>query len=146
VKKICVKQIKRKHLYIHFVVYLTYYIFYYLFSILYLSISFLWNDLVIVFCSFLLYYIYLLFLNFDFKSESNIIRANFSGFRISLKPRNIMSNEIHNVHIITFVFVFCANYETTSIKNPGSQEVYSNHDNWHPRIQVLSQYFAAILF
>ena len=132
--------------YIFILLYISHSIFFIFFFILYLSISFMWNDLVILFCSFLLYYIYLLFLNFDFKSESNIIRANFSGFRISLKPRNIMSNKIHNVHIITFVFVFYANYETTSIKNPGSQEVYSNHDNWHPRIQVLSQYFAAILF
>jgi hypothetical protein len=132
--------------YIFILFYISHIIFFIIFFILYLSISFLWSDLLILLCSFVLYYIYLLFLNFDLKSESIIIRANFSGFRISLKPRNIMSNEIHNVHIITFFWVFCANYETTSFKNPGSQEVYSSHDNWLPRIKVLSQYFAAILF
>ena len=109
--------------YIFILLYISHSIFFIFFSILYLSISFMWNDLVILFCSFLLYYIYLLFLNFDFKSESNIIRANLSGFRISLKPRNIMSNEIHNVHIITFVFcILCQlwNREYKEPRIPGS--------------------------
>ena len=117
-KKIGAKQIKRKHLYIYFVVDLIFYFF----PILYLSISFLWNDLLILFCSFLLYYIYLLFLSFDFKSESNIIRANFIGFRISLKPRNIMSNEIQNVHVINFFCILCQlwNREYKEPRIPGS--------------------------
>ena len=98
VKKIGAKQIKRKHLYIHFVVDLIFYFFSHLISVYF----FLVKRFVNFICSFLLYYIYLLFLSFDFKSESNIIRANFIGFRISLKPRNIMSNEILNVHVINF--------------------------------------------
>jgi hypothetical protein len=33
-----------------------------------------------------------------------------------------------------------ANYETTNAKNPRPQDVESNHENWHPRIKVPSQY------
>jgi hypothetical protein len=66
--------------------------------------------------------------------------AKFRWFRVTLKSQYIVSSEIQNFHII-----FCANYETTNIKNPQTQEVDSSHDNWHPWIKVLSQYIKPML-
>ena len=60
----------------------------------------------------------------------------FCGFRVSLKPRNIRSNEIQNFHY------FWGQLWNHDCRNPRSQEVYFNHENWHPRRKILSQYLS----
>jgi hypothetical protein len=68
VKKIGVKQVKRKHLYIHFVLYPTYYIFYYFFHLI--SVYFF---LVKRFVNFTLFFCVVLYIFIVFKFWKNVI-------------------------------------------------------------------------
>ena len=65
----------------------------------------------------------------------------FVGYRFSWiswlikKTRNIIHDEMQNVHIIILNQVW--NHE---LKSPRRKELSLNHENCHPRMKVLSQY------
>jgi len=68
-------------------------------------------------------------------SFMDFFHANFRGFCVSLKSQNIMSNKIQ-------ISILLWNHE---LKNPWSKQIYSNQENCHPWIKVLSQYFVDFL-
>ena len=39
--------------------------------------------------------------------------------------------------------LYCGKSQTTKLKNPWTNDFSAIHENWHPRIKVLSQYIMA---
>ena len=65
----------------------------------------------------------------------SFIDCQFLWILCFVKTMIYKSNQIQNFHIIILCQLWNYKY-----RNPRSQEVYLNHENWHPRINVLSQF------